>query len=246
MAVTDVKTYQTFRGVDYSASPAVISEEHASDMLNMYIGADGVLQKRPGWHILKTFQAEDSDDTRLPVNGIHYVSFAPGNGMLFIHAGIYLFSVLMATSWRHVTGEDRPYFQYEGDVPTLDDVRLIEDYVAGNLSGLEAWQVKNMDINGDGRVTKEDAKILNDYIVNVAHPASNGVLSKSYTIVKKKDGSVLHLANTRSVAFEHDGNLYLLDGSNYYKISPNYAGVENLLDTSTQYNGVIQADGTLQ
>ena len=245
MAVIKPKIYSEFRGVDLSASPAVISEEHASDLLNMYIGADGVLQKRPGWHILKTFQVSPDDPTRLPINGIHYISFAPGNGMLFIHAGTRLYSVLMANGWRHVSGEDRPYFEYEGDVPTLDDVRMIEDYVAGSLSGLEAWQVKNMDINGDGRVTKEDAKILNDYIVNVAHPASNGVLSTSYILVKKKNGSTLTLTNTRSVAFEHDGNLYLLDGSNYYKISPKYAGVENLLDTSTQYNGVIQADGTL-
>jgi len=245
MAVTDVKTYQTFRGVDYSASPAVISEDHASDLLNMYIGADGVLQKRPGWHILKTFQVSPSDPTRLPINGIHYISFAPGNGTLFIHAGTRLYSVLMANSWRHVTGQDAPYFQYEGDVPTLDDVRLIEDYIAGNVENLDAWQVKNMDINGDGKVTEEDAKILNDYIVNVAHPASNGVLSTSYQLIKDKNGTTLELSNTRSVAFEHDGNLYLLDGKKYYKIAPKYAGVENLLDTSTQYSGVIQADGTL-
>lgn len=247
MAVnTEVKTYQTFRGVDYSASPAVISEEHASDMLNMYIGEDGVLQKRPGWHILKTFQVSPNDPTRLPINGIHYISFAPGNGTLFIHAGTNMWSVLMANGWRHVTGKDEPYFQFDGDIPTLDDVRLIGDYIAGSVSGLEPWQIKNMDINGDGRVTAEDAKILNDYIVNVAHPASNGVLSTSYTLVKKKDGSALKLANTRSVAFEHDGNLYLLDGNKYYKISPKYAGTENLLNTATQYDGVIQADGTLQ
>ena len=246
MAVnTEVKRYQEFRGVDYSASPAVISDAHASDMLNMYIGEDGILQKRPGWHILKTFQVSPNDPTRLPINGIHYISFAPGNGTLFIHAGTRLYSVLMATSWRHVTGEDRPYFQYDGDVPTLDDVRLIEDYIAGNVTELESWQTKNMDINGDGKVTEEDAKILNDYIVNVAHPASNGVLSTSYTLVKDENGSPLELANTRSVAFEHEGNLYLLDGKKYYKIAPHYAGAENLLDTSTQYSGVIQADGTL-
>lgn len=246
MAVTNVKTYQTFRGVDYSASPAVISDAHASDMLNMYIGSDGILQKRPGWHILKTFQVSPDDPTRLPINGIHYISFAPGNGTLFIHTGTRLYAVLMANGWRHVMGEDVPYFQYEGDVPTLDDVRMIEDYIAGTLTGLEAWQVKNMDINGDGKVTKEDAKILNDYIVNVAHPASNGVLSTSYVLIKDKNGTTLELSNTRSVAFEHEGNLYLLDGNKYYKIEPKYAGVENLFDTSTQYNGVIQADGTLQ
>ena len=64
-------------------------------------------------------------------------------------------------------------------------------------------------------------------------------------LIKDKNGTTLELSNTRSVAFEHEGNLYLLDGNKYYKIEPSYAGVENLFDTSTQYNGVIQADGTL-
>lgn len=246
MAVnTDVKTYQTFRGVDYSASPAVISEEHASDMLNMYIGEDGVLQKRPGWHILKTFQVSPTDSTRLPINGIHYIQYAPGRGTLFIHAGTRLYSVLMMTAWRHIQGEDLPYFTEEGDIPTMEDVQLIRDYVSEGVSGVESWQVRNMDINGDGRVTEEDAQILNDFIVNLAQTASNGVLDSSYNIVKDEDGNVLELQNARSVAFEHDGNLYILDGNNYLKVAPKYAQITNLLDTTTLYDGVIQADGTL-
>ena len=166
MAVTDIKTYQTFRGVDYSASPAVISEEHASDMMNMYIGEDGVLQKRPGWHILKTFQVSPDDPTRLPINGIHYIQYAKGNGTLFIHAGTRLYSVLMMTAWRHIQGEDLPYFTEEGDIPTLEDVQLIRDYVSEGVSGVASWQVRNMDINGDKRVNLADAAIIKRYIVD--------------------------------------------------------------------------------
>lgn len=246
MAVnTEVKTYQTFRGVDYSASPAVISDEHASDMLNMYIGDDGVLQKRPGWHILKTFQVSSEDLTRLPINGIHYIQFARGNGTLFIHAGTRLYSVLMMTSWRHIMGEDVPYFQEEGDIPTLQDVQLIRDYITDGVEGIAEWQVKNMDINGDGRVTEEDAQILNDFIVNLAQTASNGVLDSSYNVVKTTDGNALELQNTRSTAFEHDGSLYILDGKNYWRIDPQYAQITNILDTTELYSGVIQEDGTL-
>jgi hypothetical protein len=211
----------------------------------MYIGEDGVLQKRPGWHILKTFQVGPDDPTRLPINGIHYIQYAPGNGTLFIHAGTRLYSVLMMTAWRHIQGEDMPYFTEEGDIPTLEDVQLIRDYVSDGIGGVESWQVKNMDINGDGRVTNEDAQILYDFIINLAQTASNGVLDSSYNIVKNQDGTVLELQNARSTAFEHDGNLYILDGKNYLRVVPKFAQVENLLDISTLYDGVIQSDGTL-
>lgn len=238
-------TYETFRGVDLSASPSVISEDHASDMLNMYVGNDGVMQKRPGWHVLKSFDA--------PINGIHYVQFAKGNGTLFVHAGTKLYNVLMTNSWRHVMGEDRPYFQFDGDVPTLDDVRLINDYLDNGVQGLQPWQIRNMDIDGDGRVTKDDAQILHDFIVYLAQTASNGVLDSSYSSVKvgiRADGHItptandLELQNTRSASFAHDGNLYLLDGKKYYRIVPQHATVENLLNVSTLYDGVIKADGT--
>lgn len=247
MAVTDVKTYQAFRGVDYSASPAVISERHASDLMNMYIGEDGVLQKRPGWHILKTFQASSTDLTRLPINGIHFIKLSEGNGTLLIHAGTRLYSVLIAKSWRHVQGKDEPYFQYQGDVPTMEDVQLIRDYVTSGVDGIEPWQVKNMDIDGDGRVTLADAKLLEDFVADAVSTASNGVLPTSYSRVLKENGSALELQNTKTVSFVHDGKLYLLDGIKYYVIAPQYGGTSNLLDISSfTHNGVIQQDGTYE
>lgn len=244
MAVTNVKTYQTFRGVDYSASPAVISEEHASDLLNMYIGEDGVLQKRPGWHILMTFQESPEDPTRLPINGIHFIKLSEGNGTLLIHAGTRLYSVLIAKSWRHVTGKDEPYFQYQGDVPTMDDVQIIKDYVTSGIDGIEPWQVKNMDIDGDGRVTLADAKMLEDFVVDMVSSASNGVLQTAYSLVKDASGNALVLQNSKSVSFVHDGKLYLLDGKKYYVIKPVYGGTTNLLNLSTFiYDGLIKQDG---
>jgi hypothetical protein len=236
MANLNVKNYQAFRGVDYSTSPAVISEERASDLLNMYVGEDGVMQKRPGWRVLRQFNDG--------INGIHHIQFSPGNGTLFIHSGTELWYVLMSKSWRHITGEDTPYFKTINDLPTLEDVQMIRDYVEKGMDGVQPWQVKNMDINGDGRVTLEDAQILYDYIVNLAQASSNGVLASAYKKVQN-NGSDLELQNTKSTSFTHDGQLYILDGEKYVKISPEYATVTNLLDTSTLYDGVIQADGTL-
>lgn len=83
MADLNVKMYGTFRGVDYSASPAVISDDHASDMLNMYVGEDGVMQKRPGWRVLRQFE-------NYSVNGIFYIQ--TGDTLYaFFHVGQKIF-----------------------------------------------------------------------------------------------------------------------------------------------------------
>lgn len=232
----NITEYQAFRGVDCSTSPAVISDEHASDLLNMFVGEDGVMQKRPGWRVLKQF-----DDN---INGIHYVPFSPGNGTLFIHAGTSLYSVPMTTSWRHITDEDTPYFKTVTDLPTMEDVQFIRDYVAEGIEGVQPWQVRNMDINGDGVVTEEDAQMLEDYVVNIGQATGNGVLASAYKKVKDADGDDLVLQNTRSTSFTHEGCLYLLDGEKYYRIYPKYATLENLLDITTLYDGLIKADGT--
>lgn len=230
MAVNEpnVKTYQEFRGVDYSASPAVISEEHAQDLLNMYIGEDGILQKRPGWHILKTFQVGPDDPTRLPIHGIHFMRYAKGNGVLFIHAGTRLYGTMFAPGLRHIVdrGHDRgdpgdvPFFKYEGDVPTTADANLILRHLAGYNDGLDAWQYTNMDVNGDGLITEEDANLLMQTIVGLGATASNGVLSTSYMLVLDSASSPLVMSQQRSVSFEHDGLLYILDGEHYYVIKP--------------------------
>lgn len=226
MAVTEVKNYQAFRGVDYSASPAVISDDHASDLLNMYIGSDGVMQKRPGWRILRTFQVSENDPTRLPINGIHFIKFAKGNGVVFVHAGTRLYSMMYTPDLRHIdiVNGDVPFYRTADDVPTAVIASNIMRYVDGIDTDVAEWQIKNMDINGDGKVTKDDASLLLSYIVGMGADASNGVLPASYKLVTNTDGTTLELANMRSVSFEHDGKLYLLDGANYICIKPSMSG----------------------
>lgn len=266
MAVnTEVKTYQAFRGADYSASPAVISEEHAQDMLNMYIGTDGVMQKRPGWHVMHTFYNAldfstsrtvhvgeyvkyngeyylcDTEHTgtwypghftkkmppKLPINGIHYLSTGAEKGFLFIHAGTKLYSFLFAPFLRHFDGlnGDVPFFRSSGDKPSVSHVQLIQDYLNGSGS-FAAWQVRNMDINKDGKVTEEDRRALVSFTVGPGSSnPSNGVIDESYIICR--DTSVPFnydiMANSKSVSFEHDGTLYILDGEHYYKVVPSTA-----------------------
>ena len=262
----NVTTYQEFRGVDYSASPAVISEVHAQDMLNMYIGEDGVLQKRPGWHILNTFlnvvefssadtyavgdyvkysnkfykcttehtgawDASDFEEAvppRLPINGIHYISYGVNIGYLFIHAGTRLYGVMFTPGLRHIVNRDNdpgdvPFYKYDGDVPTPVDAVNIVRYVEGYNDGWDDWQVKNMDVDGDGKITNKDASVLLNLIVGLSVNASNGVLASSYFLVPDENGAMLEMSAQRSVSFTHEGKLYILDGDHYYVVEPQYA-----------------------
>lgn len=224
-----VDTYQAFRGVDYSASPSVISEDHASDLLNMYVGNDGVMQKRPGWHVLNEFEA--------PINGLHYLHHAQGYGVLFIHAGTKLYAVSFRPRLRHMDVEtgDVPFFRFSGDNPNVTDASRILRYTVG-LGSYEEWQVRNMDINGDGIVTDEDAMAILRMLVGLEpFPTdANGVLSTDYYTVKDTSNNDMALANHKSVSFVHEDKLYILDGNGYYVITPTYSSASYTIDGVTR------------
>ena len=261
MAVTNVKTYQAFRGVDYSASPAVISDEHASDMLNMYIGSDGVMQKRPGWHILNTFlnvhtfsttvtyhvgeyvkyngvfykcttehtgawdasHFEVGTPPRLPINGLHYVQYRPGMGMLFIHAGDRLYGTMFLTGASGDVSQD-------GRV-TAADAALILRYLSG-IDNFTPIQQKLADVNGDGRITEEDAKAILRRVIGLEPfpDGQSGILASSYFCVTNKDGTMLTLKNDYSLSFEHDQMLYILDGERYVRLVPEKESTQQTVD----------------
>ena len=227
------KNYQAFRGVDYSTSPAVISDSRASDLLNMYVGEDGIMQKRPGWHIVNDFEA--------PINGIHYMHHAQGYGILFVHAGTKLYAASFRPRLRHfdAASGDVPYFRYSGDKPSATSASFILRYVAG-VENAEEWQVRNMDINGDGIVNDEDANAILRMMVGIdLYPGYNGVLSTDYTTVKNASNNDFVLANAKSVSFVHEDKLYILDGSGYYVIEPTYSstGGDDPITYVSRYTG---------
>jgi hypothetical protein len=117
---------------------------------------------------------------------------------------------------------DVPYYRTAEDIPQASSAAAILRYVKG-LDEKQEWQVRNMDIDGDGKVTANDAALLLSHIVGMGVDASNGVLPDSYKLVTNTDGTTLELENMRSVSFEHDGKLYLLDGANYICIKPSMA-----------------------
>lgn len=282
-----VTSYQDFRGVDYSASPAVISEVHAQDMLNMYIGSDGVMQKRPGWHILRTFEniSEFNETTayvpgdyvvhenvkhrcianhtgewnadhfskdfststsysvgdyvrrskniyrcivshqgtwvnshftlanpaRLMIHGIHYVQYEPGMGMMFIHAGNRLFGTMFV---RQDVGD----VNGDGQI-TAADASLIYSIVSGKITPTDE-ELARADVNGDGQVTNADAVAILRMVVGKApYPnQADGVLENKYFVVTREGGTPLELAQQRSISFEHESNLYILDGVRYVRL----------------------------
>ena len=214
----NTKMYQTFRGVDYSASPAVISDDHAADMLNMYVGEDGVMQKRPGWHVLKDFGA--------PINGIHYMQYPSGYMNMFVHAGTKLYVVDFRPAWRNFQYPEYGDIEIAGSeiILTSSSANYINRYVGGQQSALP-WQVKNMDVNFDGVVDKRDAEMILKYVVgyDLGLPAGHyGMLPTDYTVIKYGNNTAFDLANVKSLMFDHEDKLYIADGVNYYCIEPVY------------------------
>ena len=133
--------------------------------------------------------------------------------MLFIHAGTRLYRVLFAPKLRHIYNReedpgDVPFFKYDGDVPTVRDSTLTAAYVSGMAAakGLFDWQYKNMDVNGDGIVTEEDAAAILSYVVPVVGTslstnASNGVLEASYIRVVDTEGNPVERGNLIKTIF---------------------------------------------
>lgn len=297
--ILNVKEYTVFRGVDLSSPPAAITDDHASDMLNMYIGEDGIIQKRPGWHILKTFanitrfistasyepgefvkkhvgnvdtlficvvahsgawddnhfskafssstiyaigdyankggavyrftaahhgEWNDADAVveeppRLPVNGIFTLNAGSGNDILFVHAGQYLFYHKIEKPLRNfwdVSAGDVPW----EDVgrPTQYAVGVMQNFIKGRIE-VQPWQVRNMDLDGDGVVTSADVDKVRLIANNLSNPACAEIQPNEGWNVPVKG---MQLNNARSVSFEHDGNLYILDGANYLKCTPTF------------------------
>lgn len=218
----NTKMYQTFRGVDFSASPAVISDDHAADMLNMYVGEDGVMQKRPGWHVLKDFGA--------PINGIHYMQYPTGYMNMFVHAGTKLYVVDFRPAWRNFEHPEYGDVKLAGSGISITSSAsvYISRWVAGLTSALP-WQVKNMDVNFDGVVDQRDAHMILRYVTgfDLGLPAGNyGMLPTDYTEVKYGNWDAFDLANVKSLMFDHEDKLYIADGVNYYCIEPVY-GTQN-------------------
>lgn len=206
MAVLKFKNYSDIRGVDLSAS--LISDNHVSDALNMYIGKDGVLQKRPGWRVLKDFNT--------PINGMYLWKSKHGAPSLFIHAGTSLYWTMFVPQLRHfdVASGDVPFYRDSTDIPGTSDLINMLGVINGTATALP-WQVRNMDINGDGRVDNEDFYLLQCIIHN---GGTYGVLASDYTLIKKSDNTSFGLRNSKSTMFDADGYLYILDGNGYYRV----------------------------
>ena len=72
------KSYDKFRGVDFSTDPTQVAEYRSPYAVNLISDLAGFPEKRPGWR--KLMHADGR------INGIHYAVFASGAAMRFIHA----------------------------------------------------------------------------------------------------------------------------------------------------------------
>ena len=203
------KIYASFRGVDYSTDATNIADERAADMLNLVADEAGFPSKRAGWRVLADFRQLDGN--RYQVNGLHYMKFHKGAGVWLLHVGTKLYAIPHIEHMRNVLPVDEHLDEEytTSFLPTQEHVTWLQGYIAGTATATYEWQVSNADLNGDGVIDEEDVKLLQRLVDTGVTADQEGT---TYTLVTDT------LANAPSCSFEHDGNLYLLDGSEYYVI----------------------------
>ena len=78
MASVHKKTYAGFRGVDFSADPALVDVSRSPWAVNMIAGSGGMPEKRPGWRTVCRIEGR--------INGLFQAKF-DGERHLIAHAG---------------------------------------------------------------------------------------------------------------------------------------------------------------
>ena len=211
------KIYSSFRGVDYSTDATNIDDSRAADMLNLIADEAGFPSKRVGWRVLADLK--EIDGNHYQVNGLHYMKFHAGAGVWLLHVGTKLYAIPHVVHMRNVLpDEEHLDVEYTAAfLPTQAHVDWLQGYIAGTITPAYEWQVANADLNGDGVIDEEDVKLLQRVVDTGITADLEGTL---YEIVTS------NLANAPSCSFEHDGNLYLLDGTDYYVIERKEAETE--------------------
>lgn len=78
------KSYNRFRGVDFSTDPTQVSDQRSPFCQNLIADLAGFPEKRPGWRTVL--------DVGERINGMHYAVFASGVAAVILHAGEKLYS----------------------------------------------------------------------------------------------------------------------------------------------------------
>lgn len=78
------RTYDKYRGVDFSTDPTQVADFRSPYAVNLVSDLAGFPEKRAGWRTLLTIEDES-------INGIHYVVFASGATARIIHASTNLY-----------------------------------------------------------------------------------------------------------------------------------------------------------
>lgn len=126
------KVFSEFRGVDFSADPAQISDSRSPWAVNLVGDAAGCPEKRVGWRVLVQTEGR--------INGIYFAVLAGGSEGYFVHAGQNLYS------WKGDT--DQPVLVGTG----LNDARSTSFLHGGRLfllDGAHYWVVQAQHDEGE-------------------------------------------------------------------------------------------------
>lgn len=202
------KRYLVDRGVDLLNDPLKVSDRRSPLCLNMMRAANGAVEKRPGWRILRRFNGRinamafcrlqrhygtETDD---------YLSFLD---TIIVHAGEALYACTVTPELRKTMDEDAA-------VDSRSDVARhagwILRYIAGFEPNAESWQIRNADENKDGKIDSDDADLLLKYAVRLLDSDAICVINLKVTV-----------KNELSHIFTHEGAAYFMDGANFLRIA---------------------------
>lgn len=132
------KSYNRFRGVDFSTDPTQVSDQRSPICQNLVADLAGFPEKRPGWRTLVTVAGR--------INGMHYAVFASGAAAVILHAGTNLYAWNpdddSATEFYNAANDARSRtFAHKGKLYFLDGKKYLAitenegAYTAGAVEG---------------------------------------------------------------------------------------------------------------
>lgn len=115
------KTYNQFRGVDFSTDSTQVADYRSPYAVNLVSDLAGFPEKRPGWETIKSAGAR--------INGIHDGVFKSGAAMRFIHSGTKLLTWEGEEICTTMADERSVAFAHGGRLFILDGLkyRMIEE-----------------------------------------------------------------------------------------------------------------------
>lgn len=226
------RTYDKYRGVDFSTDPTQVADFRSPYAENLISDLAGFPEKRAGWRTLLSIVGER-------INGIHYVVFASGAAVRLIHAKNSLYkwnddnTVTLISS--DLNDERSASFAHSGKLYMLDGLkyRVIEevdgDITCSNVEGTGFVPTTTIGADPTGGGTAFEAvNMLSDKRINSFR--ANGTAVDYFLDTQNIDAVTKVVVNGEEKAAETDYTVDLVGGKVTFTTAPaDSAGIDTVV-----------------